>query len=479
MFLAAAILFLTVAVVSSSLPNSIIWWGKSKLVEKISVGQTQEVEIVFTSRKDLGEVNLSVSNDLSKFISSFEPVTLEVVKDQPNKINVLINVPSDVNPDTYGGTIHLREGKRTIGNPLAVNIIVIPAQEPILPVLPTWTDPVNISNTFISSYRPKILQDQLGNVYVFWLDSDYSSQYKLYFSKLEGNVWSSPFAIVNNNKENALSNFDFTIDNQNQIHLAYVQKVLGEGFAIYYIFFDGINWSTPQKFNAGSYPSIEAGPDDKVHMVYSLNSDIFYSNFDGLNWSSPLNVSNDSSYENNTYGAKSIRVDQLGNIHIAWVKHAFGIMYTKFNNNDWQEPQLISQLDLGLDNVYWLSLGANGVVAVAYTQGPNDCINQEIYFSLSEDGGLSWYSPIQISETPGVGSRWPSLLIISPNNVQAVWDECQMGVPFRLYNGNNWSNIIDISNGLQSANFPNISGNKNNSFIVWGFNNDIYFSQSE
>jgi len=479
MFLAAAILFLTAAIVSSSSTNSIIWWGRSKLVEKISVGQTQEVELVFTSRKNFGEVNLSVSNSLNKFISSFEPATLEVIKDQPNKINVLINVPLDVSPDTYGGTIHIKEGKRTIGKPLAVNIIVIPTQDPIPPTLPSWSLPVNISNSTITSYKPKVLQDESGNVYALWLDSDFTSQYKLYFSKLEDKVWSSPKSIISSDKNNPLYDFDFTIDSQNQIHLVYTQTAAGEGYLVYYTFFDGINWSSPKKVYQGSSPSIEVGPDNRIHIVYSSFSDIFYSNFDGTVWSSPLNVSDDDLYGDYTSGAKAIKIDQLGNIHIAWAKYNFGIMYTMFDGKIWSIPQLVSKLALYPDNTYWLSLGANGVVAVAYTQGPNDCINQEIYFSLSEDGGLSWYSPTQISESLGVGSRWPSLAIVSENNIQAIWGECQTGVPFRFFNGSSWSDIIDISNGTQSADLPNISADGNKSYAVWGANGEIYFSQGQ
>jgi len=477
-FLAAAILFLVAALISS--PSSTIWWGRSKLVEKIPVGQTQEVELVFISKKDLGEVSLSVSDGLSRFISSFEPITLEVVKDQPNKINVLINVPSDVSPNTYGGTIHLRAEKRTIGKPLAVNIVVVPAQEPIPPTLPSWSLPVNISNSTITSYKPKVLQDKSGNVYALWLDSDFTSQYKLYFSKLEGEAWSSPQPVIYSDRYSPLYDFDFTIDSQNEIHLVYTKTAAGEGYLVHYTFFDGTNWSSPQKVYQGSSPSIEVDSTDKVHIVYSSFEDIFYSNFDGTVWSSPVNVSDDGQlYGDYTSGAKAIRIDKSGNIHIAWAKYNFGIMYTKFDGKIWETPQLVSKLALSPDNTYWLSLGANGVVAVAYTQGPNDCINQEIYFSLSEDSGLSWYSPTQISETPGIGSRWPSLSIVSANNIQAIWGECQTGVPFRLFNGTSWSDIIDLSKGAQKAELPNISADENKSYAVWGSNNEIYFSQSQ
>lgn len=478
-FLLAAILFLTAALISSS-PSSLIWWGRSKLVEKIPVGQTKEVEIVLTSRKDLGEVNLSVSDDLKKFINNFEPGTLEVIKDQPYKVNVVVNVPSDISPDTYGGTIHLREGNRTIGKALAVNIIVTPAQEPVPPAVPLWSTPVNISNSTISSYKPKVLQGKSGNVYALWLDSDFTSQYKLYFSKLEDGTWSFPQPVISSDKYNPLYDFDFTIDSQNQIHLVYTQTASGSGYLVYYTFYNGTDWSSPQKVCQGFSPSVEVGPDDKVHMVYSSFSDVFYSNFDGSVWSPPINVSNDGQlYGDYTSGAKAIRVDKSGNIHIAWAKYNFGIMYTKFDGKDWSVPQLVSQLALWPDNTYWLSLGADGVVAVAYTKGPNDCVNQEIYFSLSDDNGISWYSPTQISGSSGIGSRWPSLAIVAENNIQAVWGECSTGVPFRLFNGDSWSDIVDVSNGTQKADLPNISANENKSYVVWSYNGEIYFSQGQ
>jgi len=477
-FLTAAILFLVAALFSS--PGSIIWWGRSKLVEKIPVGQTQEIELVFTSRKDFKDVNLSTSDDLSKFINTFEPVTLEVVKDQPNKINALINVPSDVIPGTYGGTIHLRAGKRTIGKPLAVNIIVIPAEEPIPSTVPSWSLPTNISNSTITSYKPKVLQDTLGNVYALWLDSDFTSQYNLYFSKFENEVWDSPKPIISADRYNPLYDFDFTIDNQNQIHLVYTKTVSGLGYMVHYMFYNGTEWSIPQEVSQGSSPSIEVDSSGKIHIVHSSFSDIFYSNFDGITWSSPINISDDAQlYGDYTSGAKAIRIDKLGNIHVAWAKYNFGIMYTMFDGKEWSIPQLVSKLALYPDNTYWLSLGANGVVAVAYTQGPNDCINQEIYFSLSEDNGLSWYSPKQISGSLGVGSRWPSLAIVSENNIQAIWGECQTGVPFRMFNGSSWSDIIDISNGTQKADLPNITADGNKSYAVWGANGEIYFSQGK
>ncbi|MCX6811082.1 MAG: hypothetical protein NT039_00040, partial [Candidatus Berkelbacteria bacterium] len=266
--------------------------------------------------------------------------------------------------------------------------------------------------------------------------------------------------------------------NQNHLHLVFTQYLEGTGFAVYCMSFDGTSWSMPQKIANGSDPSIAIGSDARVHVVYSYSPDIYYIVFNGSSWSTPINVSNDGTlFDDYTKGAKAIRVDNNNNVHIAWSKYNHGIMYTKFDGTSWSQPQLISSFGSSL-NSYWLSLGANGVIAVAYTYGPSDCINNEIYFSKSDDGGVTWFDPEQISGSPGIGSQWPSLAINS-NNIQAVWSECSAMVPFRLSNGQTWSEIIDISNGTQRAGFPNIFATQSKTYVVWDYSGEIYFSQSQ
>ncbi len=484
-FLLAGAVFLTAAVLPKiTQPSSNIWWGRSKIVETLSPEQSKTIEIVFTSKQDLGEVFLDYSQSLSNFISKFEPATVKVVKDVPVKVDITFAIPAETALDTYGGTIHVRQGHKTIGKALAVNIKVVASEIPIPPP-PTppssWATPVNISSSALVSYKPKILPDSLGNFYAFWLASDFSNYYKLMFSKWASGSWSTPATVFSADRYNPLaSDFDFTIDNQNQLHVVYVQRVTTLGYMIYHTVFDGVNWSSPQAVNQGTVPSIDVGPDNKVHIVYSKGEDVLYSNFDGSNWATAMNISNDGSfYIDVTSGAKDIQVDNQGDVHIAWTKYGFGIMYTKFNGNSWSVPQLVSQLSSYPNNTYWLSLADNGIVAVAYTRGPNDCINQEIYFTFSVDEGTVWADPVQISASPGIGSRWPSLAIAAPSNIQAVWGECQNGLPFRFFDGQSWSSIVDINPGTNKADFPNITIQNGKSYIVWGSENDIYFSEGQ
>jgi len=482
-FLLAGVIFLTAAVLPKiTNPASNIWWGRAKIVETISPGQSKTAELVFTSKQDLGEVSLESSNDLSKFISKFEPATVDVVKNVPNKVNVTFTVPTETALDTYGGTIHVRRGHRTIGKALAVNLKVVVSETPPLPTPPSsWTTPVNISSSSLTSYKAKILPDSLGNLYAFWLDSDFSSYYKLMFSKWVNGSWETPTTVISADRYNPLaSNFDFTIDKQNQLHAVYVQRVTSLGYVIYHTVFDGANWSSPQSVSQGTVPSIDIGPDNKAHIVYTKGEDIFYSSFDGANWALAVNLSNDDHlYTDETSGAKDIRVDDQGNIHVAWTKYGFGIMYTKFNGKSWSVPQLVSQLSSYPNNAYWLSLSGNGVIAVAYTRGPNNCVDQEIYFTFSIDDGVVWADPVQISASLGIGSRWPSLAISAPDNIQVVWGECQNGLPFRFFDGQNWSPIIDINSGTSRADFPNITVRGGKSYVVWGSGNDIYFSEGQ
>lgn len=477
----AAVALLAAAMLSSS-SNVDIWWGKSKLVETLPLDETKTIEVVFSSKQDLGEVTLSTSNDLANFIVGFQPEKITVAPNQPFKFDLTLKAPLDTPIGTYGGTIHLCQGKRTIAKPLPINLIVTEAQppQPPPPLSFTWSAPINISNLSFQSYQPKVLADQLGNVYSIWLNSDFNSQYNIYFAKLENGIWSPPQKIVSNDRYNQMYDFDFDIDNQNHLHLAFTQYLSGTGYAVYYMFFDGMNWSIPQKITNGSGPSLAIGSDGRIHLVYSYSPDIYYIVFDGSSWSTPLNVSNDGKlFDDYINGAKAIRVGNDNNVHIAWSKYNHGIMYTKFDGTNWSTPQLISQLSSWPDITFWLSLASNDVVGVAYTQGKNDCINQEIYFALSNDNGLIWNSPILISNADGIGSRWPSVAVLSPTNIQLVWGECSTGVPFRFFNGTAWSEIIDISSGTLKAEFPNIYATSNKSYTVWTSNNAIYFSQTQ
>jgi hypothetical protein len=483
-FAGIAVVFV-LAAVHSNPSNVTIWWGRSKIVEKIPAGEAKKVELVFSSTMNLDKVSLDTSGNLANFVTQFAPTILEKVSaNQPVKFDVFISVSSDTAPGTYGGTIHIKQGKKTIPSPLTVNIIVLPSAPvpPQPPPLPSWTSLINISKTTIQSYRPKVAQDYAGNVYVFWLDSNYSTQYELYFSKLEnGGNWTTPQVVISTDGYNYLSNdFDFIIDKQNRVHLVYAQYASGSGPFVYYTVFDGTDWSVPYQVCQGDAPSIDIGPDNKVHLVYNTGSqDVYYTSFDGNSWLSPINVSNDGNlYGDSTMGAKAMRVDDSGIIHIAWAKTNYGIMYVKFDSTTWSQPQLISPFGSGLNN-YWLSLGANGVIAAAYTYGPNDCIHNEIYFSKSDDGGATWFDPEQISGSPGSGSKWPSLAIVNSNNIQAVWGECSAIVPFRLFNGQTWSEIIDISNGTQGAGLPNIFATQSKTYVVWDYSGEIYFSQSQ
>jgi len=476
----AAIALLAATILSSN-SNVDIWWGKSKLVETLALGETKTIEVVFSSKEDLGEVTLSTSNDLANFIVSFQPEKITVTKNQPYKFDLTLKAASDTSLGTYGGTIHLRQGKRTIAKPLPVNLIITEKQElPPAPISFEWEAPVSISNLSLSSYRPKIVADSLGNAYAIWLNSDFTFQYNIYYAKLENGIWGEPQKIVANDRYHGISDIDIDIDNQDHVYLAFTQFLQDTGYAVYFMSYDGNSWSLPAKLANGSYPSMAIDSNNKIHLVYSSTNDIYYTVFDGSSWSTPYNISNDGNlYEDNSNGAKAIRIDANNNIHIAWSKWNYGIMYTKFDGTNWVTPQLLSRLSSWPDVAYWLSLGANGVVAVAYTQGPNNCVDQEIYLALSTDDGNSWPTAELISNDDNIGSRWPSISVVSPTNIQIIWSECANSVPFRFYNGNNWSEITDLANGLLRAEMPNLYTRNDVSYAVWSSNSSIYFSKTK
>lgn len=340
------------------------------------------------------------------------------------------------------------------------------------PSLPTWTLPINISNTSLYSYRPKIHLDSQNNAYAIWIDTNWSGNYKLLMTKYDGNIWSNPAVVISSSAP--FYNFDFSIDSQDAIHLTYVIP-----FKVFYTRYKNNNWSSPEIIASASDSSIDTDSQNFPHIIYGGYPiyDIFYTRYTGVQWTPPLNISN-ASGEETIYGSRAIKIDRSDNIHVIWSNFS-QLFYTKFNGVNWLTPLSISSY---LTNIYWISISANyNTIAVAYTQGNNDCVNQEVYSNLSIDNGNTWNEPVKISGSPQIGSWWPFIYVNSSRNVHVMWSECVGGdgVPYKWFNGIQWSDIQDISNSTLTAMQPNlIIAPDNKIYAIWSSNGEIYFSSS-
>ncbi len=125
-----------------------------------------------------------------------------------------------------------------------------------------------------------------------------------------------------------------------------------------------------------------------------------------------------------------------------------------------------------------------GVIHVVYGY------NGVIYYSNSTNNGVSWSSPVNISNT-SESSSYPSIAVDSYNNLHVVWEEAYPYGPEGLVNPEiyyskyttSWSPSINISNNFANSESPSIAIDLDNYLhVTWHENYNtssrgIYYSK--
>lgn len=155
------------------------------------------------------------------------------------------------------------------------------------------SDPINVTYLDLNDYtafNPKIAIDPENNLYLTYLlrDEDVDST-DVYFSKFDGNFWSDPVNISQNENLSSL-NQDLILDSQSQTHVVWEQHqskldtVLGNPTIVYfYEIFYSINkggiWSTPENISnipksTSSLPKIDIYKDQPLVFFQTSYDDV-------------------------------------------------------------------------------------------------------------------------------------------------------------------------------------------------------------
>jgi hypothetical protein len=205
-----------------------------------------------------------------------------------------------------------------------------------------------------------------------------------------------------------------------------------------------------------------------------VNSDIYFarSNDNGLTFSIPQNISKNTGFS----GSQQV-ICEGNNVYIVWQGNApgpFDIYFARSNDNGltFSDPDNISETALG-SVIPQISLEGNNVYVV-WVEQTNTPLNNEIFFVRSTDGGLTFSDPENISET---AQRSGSPQISSEgNNVYVVWEDSENDTPLnrdiffaRSTDGgltfSEYDNISEQNTGNSFS--PQISSEGNNVYVVW------------
>ena len=258
----------------------------------------------------------------------------------------------------------------------------------------------------------------------------------------------------------------------------------------------GTTWSTPQ--NISNTPGFSANPaiatdGRSIFIVWSdtgSGTGILFAKSDdgGDTWSTPQSINN---------GIESSAVPVMTtdgtNIFIAWEEQEEDVFFAKSTDGGttWSPPQEISN---SIRNSVDPAITTDGTnIFIAWWGDDPQAIFAEILFSKSIDGGNTWSSPQNISNSE-MTSRAPSIttngtdIFLSWNDTFQFFDP-----PFNVFTeilfsksvdgGTTWSTPQNISNNEESSEDSSIVTNGTSISITWmddsSGNEEIYFSKSD
>ena len=214
------------------------------------------------------------------------------------------------------------------------------------------------------------------------------------------------------------------------------------------------------------------------------SNDIFFavSNNNGTSFGTPINLSN------NTGSSEHPQIAASGNnVYVTWDDDTPGIediFFAVSNNNgvSFGTPINISNSTGGSFLPQIAAVGNNVYVTWEDTTPGN----RDIFFAASNNNGTSFSTPINLSNTPG-GSEHPQIAA-SGSNVYVTWeDDLPAGdkdIFFAVSNNNgvSFGTPINLSNNTGSSFIAQIAAVGNNVYVAWEDNTpgnrDIFFAAS-
>jgi len=300
-------------------------------------------------------------------------------------------------------------------------------------------------------------------------------------------------AADNQGNVNVVWGYSFFISGDNYERLVFTRSTNG-----------GTSWSPivvavdTDRYLSGK-PSIgvdSAGNIDVVWEVETLDHMIFYcqSANSGTTWSPAVQI---TQWTNASY-TPVIGVSVPGNINAAWsmaTTNNYEIFFARSVNNGAFWSNWVNISNSSLSSLYPdIAVDSAENLNVVWEES-NNFSSWEIFFSRSINYGISWTTPVNLSNTQRGGSYNPAIAVDNTGNINVAWrDDIPVpGIYFRrsVDRGVSWSQSVKISDiidsapgtAITSAGFPAIAidgaGNINVGWkdIVTG-NSDIFFSRS-
>lgn len=153
-----------------------------------------------------------------------------------------------------------------------------------------------------------------------------------------------------------------------------------------------------------------------------LKRSVWYARFDGGKWSTPVPI---LTTPNTIVWIPSNRSPLVAHGHTAHLATAVmgeGLRYLRFDGTDWSERHVgIPSWFAGYPEVAVLSHGRLVMIVQAGVPSPLTDAMSGIFATWSDDGGVTWASPVHISDVDGEPAYEDRLLVDDHDALYALW----------------------------------------------------------
>jgi hypothetical protein len=279
-------------------------------------------------------------------------------------------------------------------------------------------------------------------------------------------VWGAPTTVEI--KDHAVSFLSSATDREGNIHVVWVKTPIAQNNtkpSIQYTYWNGVEWSNPETIirNLSGEPlqlTMYIDSKNRLMMVWVDGStgDVLYSwaNLDqaGLpsGWEDAKVIPSPSQLNS----SPDIVVDQTGRIIVAYavpLNENRGVYIAQSTDSGFSWSPYIQAFDAAL--FQWgavddpkITLSGDGVLHLLMTrQSMRVDQPQGLYYSRSEDGGVTWSDP-QIASEGAIS--WSDMVSYDDHTVHRVWQEANSLVVANLSqvsqdSGKNWGKLLDVT----------------------------------
>ncbi|UCF07335.1 MAG: exo-alpha-sialidase [Thermoplasmata archaeon] len=312
------------------------------------------------------------------------------------------------------------------------------------------SEKVNSDSGSASQSNPSVAVDASGNVYVAWEDYR-NGNWDVFFASSSdgGDTWLHPNIQINDEADfTHQSKPALAVDDSGTIYAVWQDHRRGDWDIFFAKSLDGgATWTTPNvRISTGTNNKTQSSPDialDSAGNIYVVWHDNRNSDYDiyfassmngGVSWTDPNERVNTDSFPSPNQENPSIAVNSTGVIYVAWqdmINENWDIYLGKSEDggDTWSDPSIKVNSDTTTTQQRLPSLAVGPKDNLYLTwQDYRNTINNDIYFAMSADSGVSWTHPnVRVNDDIGLEQYEPCIAVGSLGTLYVTWYDDRNG----------------------------------------------------